>query len=237
MDLHWLMLIKSTVVHSLRHIFFVAYNFRWHSLQLVASRCCPGETKYILKHLVYFVLHVHVRVCVQPHNSFKSIKNTRMHSSRMRTARSSGRLLWGGGGLPQCMLGYPPGCGPGDTPPPVWAWRHPLGMGLETPPGQTPQLPPWVWAWRPARHARIPAPPGHLKGMLGYHLQCMLGYHPPPTLSTEFLTHTSENITLPQTSFADGNKGTNEVMEHHSHARTCFLHGVILLLIIFLCET
>ena len=30
-------------------------------------------------------------------------KHTRMHSSRMRTVRCSGRR---GGGLPQCMLGY-----------------------------------------------------------------------------------------------------------------------------------
>ena len=35
-------------------------------------------------------------------------------------------------------------------------------------------------------------------------LQGMLGY-PPPLLWTEFLTHTSKNITLPQTSFAGGN--------------------------------
>ena len=106
----------------------------------------------------------------------------------------------GVGCLPQCMLGYPPGVGletpPGQTPqclPWVWAWRPP--------PGQTPQLPHWVWAWRPARHAGIP-PPGYLQDMLEYHLQCMLGYHPPPW--TEFLTHASENITLPKTLFAGG---------------------------------
>ena len=55
--------------------------------------------------------------------------------------------------------------------------------------------------------------------------QCMLGYclppkkeappsRPPPRrnqdLCTEFLTHTSENITLPQTSFAIGNKGRTQ---------------------------
>ena len=34
-------------------------------------------------------------------------KQTRMHSSRMRTVRSSSRLSWGGC-LPQCMLGYQP---------------------------------------------------------------------------------------------------------------------------------
>ena len=74
---------------------------------------------------------------------------TRMHSSRMRTVHSSSHLL---GGLPQCMLGYPPpGCGPGDTPPPVWAWRQPQARPLNFPPG--------FWAWRPARHAGIPTPP------------------------------------------------------------------------------
>ena len=94
-----------------------------------------------------------------------------MHSSRMRTVRSSNRLLWGC--LSRCMLGYTPlGSGPGaplgvgletflarplNLPPP--------GVGLETPPsarplnlhpgcepgdppGQTPQPPLWVWAWR-----------------------------------------------------------------------------------------
>ena len=99
-------------------------------------------------------------------------------------------VCWGC--LPQCW--YTPR---------VWAWRPP-GVGLETPrcgteetpPGQTPQLPPWVCAWRRARHAGIP--PGDLQDMLGYH-------HPP---STEFLTHASENITLPQTSFAGGNDDT-----------------------------
>ena len=112
-----------------------------------------------------------------------------MHSSRMCTIHSNSCLL---GGLPQCMLGYPLRYEPGDPPPPVWAWRPPLGVGLETPPpgvgletppSQTPQLPPWVWAWRPVRHTGIPPPPpGDLQGMLGYHLQCMLGYHPLPPM-------------------------------------------------------
>ena len=61
-----------------------------------------------------------------------------MHSSRMRTARSSSRQE---GGLPQCMLGYTPW---------VWAWRPPPGVGLGTP-----QVWDWsplqVWAWRPPR--------------------------------------------------------------------------------------
>ena len=127
-------------------------------------------------------------------------KETRMHSSRMRTTCSSSRR---GGRLPQCMLGYPPW---------VWAWKPPQARPLnfpppgcgpgDPPPGQT-QLPPWVWAWRPARYAGIP-PPGYLQGMLGYYLQCMLGYHHPHPPWTEFLTHASENITLPQTSSAGG---------------------------------
>ena len=66
---------------------------------------------------------------------------TRMHSSRMRTARSSSQVFSS-----------------------VHAGIHPLGVGLETPlgvglethPGQTPQLPPGCG-------------PGNLQGLLGYH--------------------------------------------------------------------
>ena len=112
-----------------------------------------------------------------PGNNATILLVTRMHSSRMRTARSNSR--WGvstppppsrppGAGTPRagtprcgpgdlsqsrhsprCGPGDPLGCGPGD----------PLGVGVETPPGQTPQLPPWVWASKPTRHARIPPPP------------------------------------------------------------------------------
>ena len=68
---------------------------------------------------------------------------TRMHSSRMRTARSSSHhvgvcLAWR---LPGVILDI---CL-------VWAWRPPH-------PGQTPQVPPWVWALRPARNAGITPP-------------------------------------------------------------------------------
>ena len=66
-----------------------------------------------------------------------------------------------------------PRCGPGDPPRPI---NFPLECGPGDPPDQTSQPPPWVWAWRPARHAGIPPPPPW----------------------TEFLTHASENITLPQ---------------------------------------
>ena len=68
----------------------------------------------------------------------EKITETRMHSSRMPTVRSSSRAALGGG-LPRCMLGYTP-----------------LHLGLAPPPrpgpgdsGQTPQPPRWVWAWRP----------------------------------------------------------------------------------------
>ena len=105
----------------------------------------------------------------------------------MRTARSSSRLC--GVCLSACW----------DTPPGVWAWRHPPpsvglettpGVSLETSPGQTPQLPPWVWggepcqtpqlapwvwAWRPARHAGIP--PAMHAGI------------PPPSVDIIILTH------------------------------------------------
>ena len=118
-----------------------------------------------------------------------------MHSSRMRTTRSSSCLL--GGCLPQCMLRSAQ----------VWAWiplpwrtaRH-AGIPPLQRPARHAGIPPPP-PWRPARHAGIPPPPpGDLQGMLGYQLQCM----PPPC--TEFLTHVTENITLPQTSFAGGNE-------------------------------
>ena len=56
---------------------------------------------------------------------------TRMHSSRMRTACSSSRLL-GGGVSASVHAGIPPPLGVGLETPWVWAWRTP-----------------WVWAWRP----------------------------------------------------------------------------------------
>ena len=88
-----------------------------------------------------------------------------MHSSRMRTARSSSHLL-GAGVFASAHAGIPPGPGPRHPLSPwVWAWRpplarppnppgrgpldpsparpptSPLGVGLETPPSQTPQPP------------------------------------------------------------------------------------------------
>ena len=123
--------------------------------------------------------------------------STRMHSSRMRTARSSSRQS--GRGLPQCMLGYTnplPGCGPRDppgmgletSPPRVWAWRPPPPVGV------------WRTPWRLARHAGI-SPARHAGISPARHAGI------PPPLSTEFLTHVTENITLSQTSFAGGKNG------------------------------
>ena len=95
----------------------------------------------------------------------------------------------------------------------------PLGMGLETPPGQTPKLLPWVWSWRPPRPDPSTSPlgdrPGNLQGMLGYHpletcckacwdTTCNACWD---TISpVNRMTDRCKNITLPQTSFADGNK-------------------------------
>ena len=84
------------------------------------------------------------------HSAVTKIKETRMYSSRMRTVRSSSRLLGRGGGcLPQCMLGYTPLLGLGLKTPPGYGPRHPPGPGPGPPrhgpghpPGQTPNLPP-----------------------------------------------------------------------------------------------
>ena len=68
------------------------------------------------------------------------IVNTRMHSSRTRTTRSSSCRRAGGGRLDLIPLNFPLGCGPGPDPPqfPPWVWPgpdppQPLGVGLETP--------------------------------------------------------------------------------------------------------
>ena len=91
---------------------------------------------------------------------------TRMQSSRMRTARSCSHQLGGGkGGLPQCILGYPPPprCGPRD-PPWLWAWRPPQVRPLNFPPGCGPGDPPQ------ARPLNFPpgCGPGDLQGIVGY---------------------------------------------------------------------
>ena len=88
-----------------------------------------------------------------------------MHSSRMRTARSSSCLLGEGVSASVYAGIHPPGCGPGDplgqTPqlppgygpedsPPGQTPPPPPGCGPgDSPHGQTPQPPCWVWPWRP----------------------------------------------------------------------------------------
>ena len=108
-----------------------------------------------------------------------------MHSSRMRTARSSSRP--GGGLYPP-----PPGSRPHQSRPPQLQTRQtpsrpstPLGAD------SLDQAPPWTRQPPAARHAGIAHPPAARHA----------GIPPPTPLWTEFLTHASENITLPQTSF------------------------------------
>ena len=151
----------------------------------------------------------------------------RMHSSRMRTARSSSH--WGGPDqfplnfpsgvdLDQIPLNFPLGCGPGPDPPQLWCGSGP----------DPPQLPPWLLAW-----TRPPSTSPLVVGLDQIPLNCPLGcgpgpsppqlppwlwaWRPPPgTRHTpagpgpppwiEFLTQASENITLHQTSFAGGNE-------------------------------
>ena len=112
-----------------------------------------------------------------------------MHSSRMRTARSSSRHRWG------VSLHIPSRAG---TPPP----RAGIPQSKPHPPGQiplniplgcghgpdSPQLPPWLWAWTKSPSIsplavgldQIPlnfplgCGPGNPQGMLRYH------HHPPP---------------------------------------------------------
>ena len=107
---------------------------------------------------------------------------TRIHSSRMRTARSSschGGWAWTrypstsplGVGLDKIPLNFPLGCGPGPDP-----LNVPLGCG----PGNTP----WDQAPPRTRHT-LPRDQAH-----------------PPV---NRITDTCKNITLPQTSFAGGN--------------------------------
>ena len=119
-----------------------------------------------------------------------------MHSSGMRTVRSSSRLSRGG--LPQCMLRYQPPPPPGAAP----RTRHPPGSrpsppgadppGPGTPREQTPQtrhptpLETCCKAcWNTTCNAcwDITPPPGDLlQGMLEYHLQgkaCWDTTHPP----------------------------------------------------------
>ena len=114
-----------------------------------------------------------------------------MHSSRIRTARSSSRW-WGarpdppqlpplGVGLDLIPLNFPLGCGPGPDP-----LNFPLGCG---PGPDPPQITPWVWAWRhPGAGTPLPeqAPPEADPQGAGT---------PPPV---DRIIDACENITLPQ---------------------------------------
>ena len=145
-------------------------------------------------------------------NSSVTATKTRMHSSRMRTTRSSSRH----GGVStsppeqatpleqvppprQIPLNFLPGCGPGldppQLPPWVWAWTRspstsPLGVGLDQIPLNFPLgCGPGNLQGMLGYHI----PPGDLlQGMQGYHLQCMLGSPPPPCGQT----HTCKNISF-----------------------------------------
>ena len=110
-----------------------------HRLARVHWLHTTSKAKYIVIHFYFYVLGV-IRY-----------QKTRMHSSRMRTARSSSHH---GGSL--------------HTPPPQSMYPHPLE---QAPPWlDPPQLPPWVWTWRPSS-GQIPlgCGPENLQGMLRYH--------------------------------------------------------------------
>ena len=126
---------------------------------------------------------------------------TRMHSSRMRTARRSRRR----GGLDQIPLNFPLGCGPGSVPrqfPPwVWAWTwspstSPLGVGLETLPGSrhSPgRRPPWMRHPLPWEQALLSET--CCKACWDTTCNACWNTTPPPV---NRMTDACENITLPQ---------------------------------------
>ena len=109
----------------------------------------------------------------------------RMHSSRMRTTRSSSHLLGGSASVhaalpsPWCGPGDPPECGPGDPP-----QARPLNFSLACGPRDLQGM---LWYCCPR--------PRDLQGMLRYHMQCMQGYQPPPPL-VDGMTDTCKNITF-----------------------------------------
>ena len=127
-----------------------------HTRYVLSDTYC---TTHILPHIQYTLSHTSGRQRIfqtVPENCIKIL--TRMHSSRMCTARSSSR--------PEGVSTSHP---PGSRPPPE---QTPLRLG--TPLGADPldQAPP-----PPEQTPPNQAP--LLQGMLRYHLQCMLGYHPP----------------------------------------------------------
>ena len=128
---------------------------------------------------------------------YSELYKTKMHSSRMRTARSltvSRRILCTPSATthipsnhthPPSNHAHPPATthAPSNHACPL-ATTHAPQQPHTHPPTPTPQQP----RMPPCNHACHPSKP-----------------RTHPSLWTEFLTHASENITLPQTSFASGN--------------------------------
>ena len=160
---------------------------------------------------------------------------TRMHSNRVRTARSSSRHgggVWAwtrspstsplGVGLDQIPLNFPLGCGPGPDPPQlppwVWAWTRPpstspLGVGLDQIPlnfplGCEPRPdPPQLppWLWAWRPYGQIPLTSLPPKNPAPPPPRTRHPPLEPGTPPVNRITDTCKNITLPQTSFAGGN--------------------------------
>ena len=183
--------------------------------------------------------YCHIDVLYLPflHQSAKfyaHIFETRMHSSRIRTARGSSCQL--GVCLSACWVTPPLGVGL-ETPLWVWAWRHPQCgpsdppvCGPRYPPArQTTQPPHWVLAWRaPGQTPQLPprCGPGDPPGPTTRAPPWVWAWRPAryagipparhagipfPPLWTEW--QTGAKYTLPQTSFAGGkNDFANEVL-------------------------
>ena len=131
---------------------------------------------------------------------------TRMHSSRMRTAHSSSHR----GSLDLIPPQFPLGCGPGSDPPSilplyhqmslVWAWTwslsiSPLGVGLDLIPLNFP-----LGVGLEHTHTHTPLGPDPLEQAPPQE-QAPQDQTPP----VNRMTNRCKNITLPQTSFAGGN--------------------------------
>ena len=127
----------------LRNLFFwvskhSSRNKLWKNLRILCPNLTPRNGLRVIKLKRYTFVHY---IC-----------RTRMHSSRMRTVRSSSRLLVGGG---VCLSA----CWNTHTHTHThwawaWAWTQPPRLGLDTPPRHGPGYPP----------GRPPNPPGHGPG-------------------------------------------------------------------------
>ena len=100
------------------------------NMLIFCSTTCTAPAKFPSKRRFDSLVKITPGIVIHPQiNKFQKVLKKRMHSRRMRTARSSSRR---GGGVstpqpppPQIPLNFPLGCGPGPDPP---------------------ELPPWVWA-------------------------------------------------------------------------------------------